>query len=150
LWNAYTQIVIFWAWGFGFPRCLPQDVFFGINRDICPPLLVALALLLLFDAMREGVSSYFDLIAGAILSGNGISHGCIELRSVWKHCAVALCASVVERSCEEGAVQKEFAMILAAPSPLYVPPALWVARNRLVNRGNLTGLKAKIAYRVGP
>jgi hypothetical protein len=132
--------------GVGIPAFLavfPQDVFFGINRDILSPLLVALALLLLFDAMREGVSSYFDLIAGAFLVGiaflTDVSN-CVLFGAL----AVALCV-VVKRAVRKGAVQKEFAMMLAAAIAAVVPPALWVARNRLVI-GDLTGLKAKIAY----
>src|SRR5260370_17185968 len=45
----------------------PQDIFFGMNRDILSPLLTALVLLQLFRALKHAVGSGHVLIARAFL-----------------------------------------------------------------------------------
>src|SRR5258705_835052 len=47
----------------------PQDVFFGMNRDILSPLLAALVLLLLSRAMEQKPGWKSELIAGGFLTG---------------------------------------------------------------------------------
>jgi hypothetical protein len=126
-----------------FLAVFPQDVFFGVNRDVLSPLLAALVLLLLFRAIREERPSEVALVAGGFLAGiafltdipNGVLFGVLAIvllirimRAVRKHVGV-----------------REYAMIAASIVAAALPPLLWMARNREV-MGDLTGSKAKIAF----
>jgi len=50
----------------GLLAVFPQDVFFGVNRDILSPLLVTVALLLLFRAMEKEKDWRLELAAGVL------------------------------------------------------------------------------------
>jgi Predicted membrane protein (DUF2142) len=126
-----------------FLAVFPQDVFFGMNRDVLSPLLVASVLLLFFHALRRQSGWKLELVAGAFLVGlsfltdvsNFVLFGVV---------AVILCklgASVAKR--DDAA--REFVSISGAAAAAVLPPLLWMARNRLV-MGDLTGSKAKTAY----
>ena len=52
-----------------FLAVFPQDVFFGMNRDILSPLLAASVLLLFFRALRQQPGWKLELVAGAFLAG---------------------------------------------------------------------------------
>jgi hypothetical protein len=121
----------------------PQDVFFGMNRDILSPLLAASVLLLLFRGLREQPGWKFELAVGAFLAGlsfltdvsNFVLFGVV---------AIVLCKLVASAVKSDGAARK-FAAISGAAAAALLSPLLWMARNRLV-MGDLTGSKAKTAY----
>src|SRR5437899_7496552 len=53
----------------GLLAVFPQDVFFGANRDILSPLLVTVALLLLFRAIEKEKDWRLELVAGGAVTG---------------------------------------------------------------------------------
>jgi hypothetical protein len=126
-----------------FPAFFPQDVFFGMNRDILSPLLAASVLLLLFRGLREQPGWKFELAVGAFLAGlsfltdvsNFVLFGVV---------AIVLSKLVASAVKSDGAARK-FAAISGAAAAALLSPLLWMARNRLV-MGDLTGSKAKTAY----
>ena len=126
-----------------FLAVFPQDVFFGMNRDILSPLLAASVLLLFFRAMRQQPGWKLELVAGAFLAGlsfltdvsNFVLFGAV---------AIILCKLGASVAKDDGA-RREFAPILGAGAAALLPPLLWMARNRVV-MGDLTGSKAKTAY----
>jgi hypothetical protein len=126
----------------GFLAVFPQDVFFGVNRDILSPLLAALVLLLLFRALQEEVPRGVSLVAGGFLTGmafltdipNGVLFGVL---------VVVLLIRIVRAARGHDGVH-EYAIIAATVVAAAVPPLYWMARNRAV-MGDFTGSKAKIA-----
>ena len=121
----------------------PQDVFFGMNRDILSPLLEALVLLLLFRAMEQKSAWKSELIAGAFLTGLSF------LTDVSNFVLFGVLGIVLyklgARMTNGRGAGREFAAVLAAATAALLPPLLWMARNRAV-LGDLTGSRAKTAY----
>lgn len=127
----------------GFLAVFPQDVFFGVNRDILSPLLAALVLLLLFRALQEEVSGGVSLVAGGFLTGiafltdipNGVLFGVLA----------AVLFMRGRRALQHRAGAREYAIIACSVVAAALPAVHWMARNRAV-MGDFTGSKAKIAY----
>lgn len=127
----------------GFLAVFPQDVFFGVNRDILSPLLAALVLLLMFRALQGEAAGGVALVAGGFLTGiafladipNGVLFGALA--------AVLLIR--IMRAARKRDGTREYAIIAATVVAAALPPLLWVARNRAV-MGDFTGSKAKIAF----
>jgi Predicted membrane protein (DUF2142) len=126
-----------------FLAVFPQDVFFGMNRDVLPPLLVASVLLLLFRAMRQGSRWKFELIAGSFLAGFSFLTD-VSNFVLFGVLGVVLCL-LGARAVKKRSPPRELAGILTAAVAALLPPLLWMARNRVV-MGDLTGSKAKTAY----
>jgi hypothetical protein len=121
----------------------PQDVFFGINRDILSPLLAALVLLLLFRAMEQKPGWKSELIAGGFLTGLSFLTD-VSNFVLFGVLAIVLYKLGARASREKGAARR-FTGVLAGAIAALLLPALWMARNRAV-MGDLTGSKAKTAY----
>jgi hypothetical protein len=114
-----------------------------VNRDILSPLLAALVLLLLFQAVGQEASSGLSLIAGGFLTGiafptdipNGVLFGVLT--------AVLLIRTW--RALQRRAELREYAIIAGSAVAAALPALHWMARNRAV-MGDFTGSKAKIAF----
>ena len=126
-----------------FLAIFPQDVFFGMNRDILSPLLAALVLLLLFRAMEQKLGWKSELIAGAFLVGLSF------LTDVSNFVLFAVLAIILyklgSRVAKGLGAPRQFAAVMAAATAALLLPLLWMARNRAV-LGDLTGSRAKTAY----
>ena len=121
----------------------PQDVFWGMNRDILSPLLAALVLLLLFRAMQEKAGSECALIIGAFLVGISFL---TDVSNFVLFGALAIILYVLAaRARKSDGGSRKFALIWGAAIAALLPPLLWMARNRVI-MGDLTGSRAKIAY----
>jgi len=123
-----------------FLAVFPQDIFFGMNRDILSPLLTALALLLLFRTLKQGVGSGYGLFAGAFLVGISFL---TEVSNFLYFAVLAVVLYVLgtkAASSDDGA-RKATVIWIAGISALFLP-MLWMLRNRLV-LGDFTGSKAK-------
>jgi hypothetical protein len=125
-----------------FLAVFPQDVFFGMNRDILSPLLAASALLLLFRALRRHSGWNVGLIAGAFLAGLAFL---TDVSNFVLFGVVAIILYKVLARATKGDAPRQFAGILCAGAAAVLPALLWMARNRVV-MGDLTGSKAKTAY----
>ena len=121
----------------------PQDVFFGMNRDILSPLLVASVLWLLFRAMRQGARWKLELTAAAFLTGVSF------LTDISNFVLFGVLAMVLlilaTRAIKGPSFAKELVAVAGAGAVAALLPLLWMARNRAV-LGDLTGSKAKTAY----
>jgi hypothetical protein len=126
-----------------FLAVFPQDVFFGVNRDILSPLLAALVLLLLFRAVREEKPSGLPLVVGGFLTGIGF------LTDIPNGVLFGVLAVVVfirtRKALQRQVGPREFAIIASSAVAAALPPLHWMARNRTV-MGDFTGSKAKIAF----
>lgn len=122
---------------------LPQDVFFGMNRNILSPLLAALILLALMRSLRKERSSYFFLIAGGLLTGVAF------LNDVSNAVLFGILAFIffirMSRGVTTGTVSREFGAVAASAAAAVVPALLWMAHN-LAIAGDLTGSRAKLAH----
>src|SRR5260370_20102410 len=113
-----------------FLAVFPQDIFFGMNRDILSPLLAALALLLLFRTLKQGVGSGYGLFAGALLVGISFL---TEVSNFLYFAVLAVVLYVVvtiAANSDDGA-RKATAIWIAGISALFLP-MLCMLRNRLV------------------
>lgn len=121
----------------------PQDVFYGVNRDVLSPLLVAGFLLLLCRGLRAETGGQRNLFAAGLLAGwafltdvsNVVLFGALLI-------ALLVKSRRVEKSGNPGSQQTMIALSFLAAISL---PALWMVRNRVV-MGDLTGSQAKIFY----
>jgi hypothetical protein len=121
----------------------PQDVFYGVNRDVLSPLLAATFLLLLFRALRSETGSHRELVAAGALAGvafltdvsNFVLFGALLM-------AVLIRSKKAERRGNPGDEQTMLAISLLAAAAL---PFAWMVRNRLV-MGDLTASRAKMFY----
>ncbi len=127
----------------GLLAVFPQDVFFGVNRDILSPLLVTVALLLLFRAMEKEKDWRLELAAGGAVTGlaflTDVSN--FVLFGVF----MAVLYILARKNIQHEKVRRDFWTIGLGAMAAALPPVLWMARNRAVT-GDLTGSKAKIAY----
>ncbi len=117
----------------------PQDVFFGMNRDVLPPTVWAAALLLMVDAIDTDTlrarsllwASFLVSLAFLLEVSNCVLYGTLAI-SVW---------AWWRRSPET----RQHKLRVAAGSAVagFFLPAIWMTRNFLVY-GDLTGSKAKV------
>jgi hypothetical protein len=121
----------------------PQDVFFGMNRDVLSPLFGALAMLVLFRAMRGESDSHSNLIGGGFLVGLA------SLTDVSNFVLFGLFAVAVynrSRTAIQLADRKEEIKVIAASvAGAMLFPILWMAHNVVV-MGDLTGSRLKTDY----
>ena len=119
----------------------PQDVFFGMNRDVLSPTLWAGALLLMVDAMEDEQTGYRPLLLASLLVGLGIL---LEVSNFLLYVAWmgTLCRWLLRS--QLSARYKSWVTSLSVISA-FLPPLIWTGRNYLV-MGNLTGAQAKVRY----
>jgi hypothetical protein len=116
----------------------PQDVFFGMNRDVFSPPLAAAALLLMMQAVDSKPNRYGSLLLGSFLVG-------LAFLSSVSNCVLygALAATLwvwVHRS--TGTLDHKIWVVSASALAAGVLPSLWMLRNYLV-MGDLTAGRAK-------
>jgi hypothetical protein len=122
---------------------IPQDVFFGMNRDVLSPLLAAVVLLLLFRSLQENGVSNSGLIAGGFLVGiafltdvsNFVLFGALAM----------VLATLGVRMARVHLGSRGYLAIFGAAMAAGLPPLLWMVHNRAVT-GDITGSKAKTVY----
>ncbi|HEY1424072.1 MAG TPA: DUF2142 domain-containing protein [Candidatus Acidoferrum sp.] len=121
----------------------PQDVFYGMNRDVLSPMLVAIVLLLLFRYLRTSGGGRAAIIFAGVLTGLAFL---TDVPNVVLFVALITALVVKSESTEKSAnhgsdkMSMAFSLFGAAILPLF-----WAARNRLV-MGDVTGSRAKTAY----
>jgi hypothetical protein len=120
----------------------PQDVFFGINRDVLSPLLAATILLLLFLSLQPRATSDFFLIVAGFLVGLSFL---TDLSNFVLFGALAIICYIRVREVINGnRPRRGLVSVTAAVGVASVPALIWMAHNRAVS-GDLTGSKAKLA-----
>jgi hypothetical protein len=138
--KVYPDRVFLWL---GVPALLavfPQDVYFGINREVLSAPMTAVALLLMIKAVDEKERGNRLLFLASALVGftfladvsNCVLYGAL---------ALALWFRIRRLSAEP--ISKAWIVIRAAFASLLLP-SVWMLRNYLV-MGDLTGSRAKIA-----
>ncbi|HUA13984.1 MAG TPA: hypothetical protein VMG31_01705 [Verrucomicrobiae bacterium] len=123
----------------GLIAVFPQDVFFGMNRDVLPPTLWAAALLFMADAVFGEDHRPRFLIAASLLVGLSFL---LEVSNCVLYGALAASIWIWLRHSQVPPKRKRWVLsgcVVAA----FLPPSLWMLRNYRVI-GDLTGSKAKI------
>lgn len=120
----------------------PQDVFFGINREILSPLLAATILWLLFLSLRRRATSDFLLIVAGFLAG--LSFLTDISNFVLFGALVVICCIRFRDVIQSNLPRRGLVSIAAAIGVALVPASIWMAHNRSVS-GDFTGSKAKTA-----
>lgn len=117
----------------------PQDVFFGMNRDVLSPPVCAAALLFMALALTANAKKYQSLIIASFLVGLAFT---TEVSNFVFY--IPLLATLwlwVRRS--PASYRHKFWVVGACATASFMTPFLWMARNYLV-MGDLTGSKAKV------
>jgi len=118
----------------------PQDIFYGVNRDVLTPLLSALVLLLLFRALKQGGSQGYEFVAGAFLTGISFL---TEVSNIVLFGVLAIVLYALGGNVANGVERaKNLKIKSVAAVSAFLVPALWIFRNRMV-LGDFTGSKAK-------
>jgi hypothetical protein len=121
----------------------PQDLFYGMNRDVLSPLLAGLFLLLSFRLLRAETGAYPEMIAAGGLVGIAFLTEVSNFVLFGALLAVLLIKSrKAEMLLNPG---KEQRMIAASFVVSLTLPLLWMARNRVV-MGDFTASQAKLFY----
>jgi hypothetical protein len=139
--RAYPERIFLWL---GVPALLavfPQDVYFGLNRDVLSGPMTAVALLLMVKAVSEEEINRWPLIAAALLVSlsflanvsNCVLYGSLAV-TLWFW---ARRSSLPRRQKTWVAAGAAFASIIL--------PAIWMLHNRSV-LGDFTGSRAKVEY----
>lgn len=117
----------------------PQDVFFGMNRDVLPPVMWAASLLLMANGITPENKQGRSLILASLLVGLTFL---LEVSNCVLYAALAATIwTWFRRSPARSPVKLGVAGACAAAAG--IPPFLWMLRNYLVI-GDLTGSKAKM------
>jgi len=121
----------------------PQDLFYGVNRDVLSPLLVGLFLLLLFRTLRAETGAYPEMLGAGALAGIAFL---TDVSNFVLYGALLAVLLVKSRKAEKLATPGHEQKMLAASFVCAVAlPLLWMARNRVV-MGDFTESHAKLLY----
>jgi len=136
--EVYPEHTFLWVAVAALIAVFPQDVFFGMNRDVFSAPISAAALLFLIKAFKAKPDRDRLLLLGSFLTGLAF------LVSV-SNCVLfgALAATVwvwIKRSAE--ALDRKIRVVSACALAAGGLPSVWMLRNYLV-MGDLTGGKAK-------
>jgi hypothetical protein len=118
----------------------PQDVFFGMNRDVLSAPLAAAALLLMAEAVDGEPGKYWPLLLGSFLVGLSLT---VEVSNCVLYGALAATLWLWVRRPDIKQPLRIWAVSAGALAAAVVPPSLWLLRNYLV-MGDLTGTRAKM------
>jgi hypothetical protein len=121
----------------------PQDVFFGINRNVLSPLLAAAILLVLFRSTQKDRGSYVWLVGGGLLTGAAFLTDVSNV--VWFGALAIIFFIRGAGSAKTGSASREFAAMGASAMAAVLSPILWMLHNRAVT-GDVTGSTAKMAH----
>ncbi len=119
----------------------PQDVFFGMNRDVLSPLMCAAALLFMAKVLAGQRNQDRLLVIAFLFVGLSFL---VELSNCVLYGALAA-TMWLWASHSPKMLQDKMRVISAAILAATLPPSLWMLRNYLV-LGNLTGSGAKLRY----
>ena len=119
----------------------PQDVFFGMNRDVLSPTLWAGALLLMVDAVAGARSGARSMLLASLLVGLGFL---LELSNCVLYVAL-LSALWSWLHHGQTSVRNKIRVTSLSVTAAFLPPFLWMRRNYVV-MGNLTGTRAKLEF----
>ena len=114
----------------------PQDVFFGMNRDVLSPVMVAGVLVLMIRVIKN--KNQRSLVAASFLVGLCFL---VEVSNCVLYGGLAACLYVWARE-SEVAFFRKVAVIAASSFAALLAPCIWLLRNLLVV-GDLTGSRAK-------
>ena len=137
--KAYPDRIFLWLGVPGLLAVFPQDVYFGLNRDVLSAPMAAVALLLMVNIVDEEKPARWLLIAASLFVGftflvnvsNCVLYGALAL-ALWFWARKSTAASAMKMWVGSGSV---FASLL--------PPALWMLRNHAI-MGDFTGSRAKV------
>jgi tetratricopeptide (TPR) repeat protein len=138
--KVYPDRIFLWL---GVPALLavfPQDVYFGMNREVLSAPMTALALLLMVKTLDEPGRKIWLLLATSLLVGLTFL---VDVSNCVLYGAFALMLWFWARQCMPKSIART-GMVMAAALPSLLPPFTWMLRNYLV-MGDLTGSRAKIA-----
>lgn len=136
--KAYPERPFLWLAVPALLAIFPQDVYFGMNRDVLSAPFAAAALWFMAEAADEQSSRQWPLIAASFLVGlaflvnvpNGILYGALALTFwVW-----------IRR---QQPVENKWRVVGFALAAALLLPALWMMRNYSLT-GDLTGARAKM------
>ena len=119
----------------------PNDLFYGMNRDVLSPALGVLAILLMTDSVKKNEESSRPLLLASLLVGLSFIlevSNCIFYLALAVTLGTWMCRSEVssERKVLVGAGSVGVSLAL---------PILWMVRNYIV-MGDLTGSRAKLQW----
>jgi len=137
--KVYPKRVFLW---FGVPALLavfPQDVYFGINREVLSAPMTAVALLLMVKTLDEKESKIWPLLLASVLVGLTFL---VDVSNCVLYGAFALTLWFWARQSSAKPTSKAWIVTGAGFASLLLPSA-WMLRNYLV-MGDLTGSQAKI------
>jgi hypothetical protein len=116
----------------------PQDVFFGMNRDVISPPMWAAALLLMLDAVAGKSTPHRSLLIASFLVGLTFL---VEVSSCVLYGALA--ATIWVWAHRSPATRQYKIWVGSAAAVAVLPASIWMLRNYLV-MGDLTGSRAKV------
>jgi hypothetical protein len=116
----------------------PQDVFFGMNRDVFSAPMCAAALLLMIKAVETRESRDLFLLLASFLAGISFL---VNVSNFVLYGALAATLWLWTRQSADSVLRK-IQMVSASTVAAGVLPVLWMLRNYIV-MGDLTGGKAK-------
>jgi hypothetical protein len=132
--NAFLAVAIP-----AFIAVFPQDVFFGMNRDVLSAPIAAAALLLMAQAAKRERGALGRLLAASFLVGLAFL---VNVSNCVLYGALAISLWFAVRNSDEPRTRKVWKITGSAIAALFLP-VLWMLRNYLV-MGDLTGSRAKI------
>jgi hypothetical protein len=116
----------------------PQDVFFGLNRDVLSPLLASVALLLMSKAIKRS-AGWRELVIVSFLVGLMFL---VEVSNfVFYGTLMATLLTWLKRS--EAPIENKLRVTAASAGAALLLPVVWMTRNYFVI-GDLTGSSAKV------
>ena len=120
----------------------PQDIFYGINREVFSAPFAALSLLLLVLSVRRSSKAAVYLLAGAFAVGGTFL---IDAPNAVFYLALfGTLAFWLKRAYQEGSFRRDAIVISVAGLFAISLPALWMARNYR-SLGDITASRDKIA-----
>lgn len=120
----------------------PQDIFYGINREVFSAPFAGLALLLLALSLRRVARARVYLLAGAFIAGLTFL---IDVPNAVLYLAVlGTLMFWLKRAYKEGSLRSDATVTGGAGLLAMSLPALWMARN-YVSVGDITASRDKIA-----
>lgn len=117
----------------------PQDVFFGMNRDVLSPLVCAAALLFMANAIADKKNRLGPLLVASLLVGTAFL---VEVSNFVFYGALAGALWIWMRRSQATLLRKVWVASASGAVALLLP-SLWMLRNYLVI-GDLTGGGAKM------
>jgi hypothetical protein len=123
----------------GLIAVFPQDVFFGMNRDILSPVMWAGTLLFMVDAVDANTGQYRSALLASLLVGLTFL---VEVSNCVLYGALAI-TFWMWASRSQAKRRQKVLVVSASAAAAFLPPFLWMLRNYRVI-GDLTGSSAKI------